>query len=269
MSTSVREPAVAGMFYPAERAELQRMLKDLLDKRPPEYSTPKALIVPHAGYVFSGAVAATAYTHLLPLRDTIERVVLLGPSHRVPLRGLAAPTVDRFATPLGKIALDRQALASLERLPQVSYRDDAHRFEHSLEVHLPFLQTLLGNFSLVPLVVGQTPPEQVAEVLRELWGGKETLIVISTDLSHFLSYEDARARDRNTTTAIEHLDATRIRGEDACGCFPLNGLLELARESHLKITTLDLRNSGDTAGPRDQVVGYGSWLVTEDERGNA
>lgn len=264
MSAAVREPAVAGMFYPANPAELRNMIDGLLSRDPGPGTPPKALIVPHAGYAFSGPVAACAYAGILPRRDTIKRIVLLGPSHRVPLRGIAAPGAEKFSTPLGEIPLDRETLATLVQLPQVACYDDAHRFEHSLEVHLPFLQTILGDFSLVPLVVGQSRPEQVAEVLEMIWGGEETLVVISTDLSHFLSYEEAQRRDRRTRDVIEQLDPDTIRGEDACGCFPLNGLLYLARKNHLKIATLDLRNSGDTAGPRDQVVGYGAWSLTEE-----
>ena len=263
MSNSIREPAVAGMFYPADSSELKEMVSGLLSEVREKADLPKAIIVPHAGYIYSGPVAATAYAQVKPLRDKIRRVVLLGPSHRVPLRGIAAPSDDFFATPLGTIPIDRKAIESLLALPQVGYHDNAHAREHSLEVHLPFLQTILGDFTLVPLVVGQTEPELVAEVLQALWDGDETLIVISSDLSHYHEYREAKVLDRTTSAAIEHLDIDHIHGEDACGCYPLNGLLYLARSQHLKITTLDLRNSGDTAGPRDQVVGYGAYVVTE------
>lgn len=264
MSTRIRTPAVAGMFYPADPVELKRVVKDFLCAVNEQTAQPKAIIVPHAGYIYSGPVAASAYAQLLPLRNKIKRVILLGPSHRVPLHGIAAPTADFFSTPLGDIPIDREALAQIANLTQVGYYDDAHRLEHSLEVHLPFLQTVLSEFTLVPLVVGQTPPPQVAEVLKALWGDEETLIVISTDLSHYHSYKAAKMLDSSTSEAIETLGYEKIHGEDACGCYPLNGLLYLARSEHLRVTTLDLRNSGDTAGPRDQVVGYGAYIVTEE-----
>ncbi|GIX31465.1 MAG: MEMO1 family protein [Porticoccaceae bacterium] len=265
MSGSVRLPAVAGTFYPADPRQLHAMVSALLAgaERPALEERPKALIVPHAGYVYSGPVAATAYAAVAPWANEIRRVVLLGPSHRVPLRGIAAPTVEAFLTPLGAIPLDRVAIAEVAKLPQVGYWDEAHRHEHSLEVQLPFLQEVLPRFALVPLVVGETPPAQVAEALELLWGGDETLIVVSTDLSHYHGYREARLLDERTCRAIEALDYAAIDAEDACGCYPLKGLLYLARAQGLRPITLDLRNSGDTAGPRDRVVGYGAWAVAE------
>jgi MEMO1 family protein len=263
MSTRVRAPAVAGMFYPADQGELQTMIAGFLHGKSTQGGPPKAIVVPHAGYIYSGPIAATAYAQLRPLRDRITRVVLLGPSHRVALRGIAAPTAEFFATPLGTIPIDRTAIAALMELglSQVGYQDSAHALEHSLEVQLPFLQTVLANFTLVPLVVGEASPAQVAQVLKALWGGAETLVVISTDLSHYHRYNTARQLDSSTAKAIERLDYEHIHGEDACGCHPLNGLLYLAQSEPLHITTLDLRNSGDTAGPKDQVVGYGAFMV--------
>ncbi|GGY82758.1 AmmeMemoRadiSam system protein B [Marinobacter zhanjiangensis] len=261
MSATIRHTAVAGLFYPGDATELKAMVDGLLDSAEADGPPPKAIIVPHAGYPFSGAVAARAYARLAPLRDRIRRVVLLGPSHRVPLRGIAAPTAELFESPLGNVPVDQAAIAGLEHLPQVGYRDEAHRLEHSLEVHLPFLQTLFDDFTLVPLVVGEARPEQVAEVLDALWGGEETLIVISSDLSHFHPYDDARQRDRLTTHHIENLDYERIQYDDACGRNPVNGLLYLAKQKGLGMTTLDLCNSGDTAGSRDRVVGYGAYVL--------
>jgi len=263
MSNTVREPVVPGTFYPADPAELHAMVKRFLAKVPENGTLPKAIIAPHAGYIYSGPVAASAYARIIPMRDKIKRVVLLGPSHRVPLRGIAASTADCFSTPLGEIPIDHAAINTLIDLPQVEYQDNAHVMEHSLEVHLPFLQTILSDFTLVPLVVGQTAPRLVAEVLETLWDGEETLTVVSTDLSHYHTYKAAKVLDNKTSEAITQLDFENIHGEDACGCYPLNGLLYLAKSRHLKITTLDLRNSGDTAGPQDQVVGYGAYIVTE------
>jgi hypothetical protein len=220
---------------------------------------PKAIIVPHAGYIYSGPIAASAYALLAPLRERIKRVVLLGPCHRVPLRGLAATSADFFETPLGSIAIDHKALDQILSLPQVQLFDSTHAQEHSIEVQLPFLQEVLADFTLVPLVVGDAEAEDVDEVLELLWGGDETLIVISSDLSHYHDYNSARILDSRTSQAIEQLDGTSIQYGDACGRNPVIGLLLAARKRHLKVTTLDLRNSGDTAGDRSRVVGYGAW----------
>jgi hypothetical protein len=259
---AIREAAVAGRFYPGRAAELRAAVAALLDEAaaPAAASPPRALIVPHAGYVYSGAVAARAYARLRPHREQYRRVILAGPAHRVPVAGFALPGADAFRTPLGDVPVDRAAAAALEA-HGVRVSDAAHAREHSLEVHLPFLQAAVGEFSLVPLVVGDAEPEVVAKVLDLLWGGPETLIVISSDLSHYLSYDDARGRDRATCRAIEELDPRRIGYDDACGAAPVRGLLVTARRRGMRITTLDLRNSGDTAGGRDRVVGYGAWAL--------
>jgi AmmeMemoRadiSam system protein B len=260
----VRPPAVAGTFYPAEPGVLGRMVAEQLAKASvaEDESVPRALIAPHAGYVYSGPVAASGYARLAPLRSTIRRVVLLGPSHRVPLRGIAAPAADAFETPLGRVPVDRKTVERLATLPQVAVRDDAHRLEHSLEVHLPFLQSVLGDFSLVPLVVGDAPPEDVAEVIELLWDDPCTFVVVSSDLSHYQPYEVARRLDAATSQAIEDLRPEAIGPDEACGCYPVRGLLLAARRRGLVCRTVDLRSSGDTAGPRDQVVGYGSYVVS-------
>lgn len=262
MKPTIRQPAVAGMFYPDNPAELDSMISDYLGHTPASAGpAPKAIIVPHAGYIYSGPVAASAYKQLQPLRKRIKRVVLLGPSHRVYLTGLAASHATHFATPFGLIPLDQAAIARTLSLPQVQYMDAAHASEHSLEVHLPFLQKVLGDFSLVPLVVGEASPQQVAQVLELFWDDESTLIVISSDLSHYHDYQTAKQRDRATSNAIEAMAPERIGYDDACGRNPVNGLLHLARAHHLHVTTLDLRNSGDTAGPRDRVVGYGAYAI--------
>jgi AmmeMemoRadiSam system protein B/AmmeMemoRadiSam system protein A len=235
---------------------------------------PKALVVPHAGYVYSGPVAAQGYVRLAPAAGQVKRVVLLGPAHRVAVRGLALPEADHFASPLGEVTLDQQAIESLSGLPQVVVSDAAHAQEHSLEVHLPFLQVVLGEFKLVPLVVGAATPDEVAEVLERLWGGPETLIVISSDLSHFLPYDLARKVDADSVEHMLKLDV-RLNHEQACGATPVNGLLAVARRRGLKPELLDLRNSGDTAGDKSRVVGYAALAFHEtslqqpstDERG--
>jgi AmmeMemoRadiSam system protein B len=252
---------VAGLFYPDDPKLLHRELQRFLHEAPGGGELPKAIIVPHAGYVYSGPVAASAYARLTPARGRIERVVLLGPSHRVAFRGLSVPSCESYETPFGRIALDREAIAELSAMPQVVCLDAAHAHEHSLEVHLPFLQEVLGEFSLVPLVVGEASAEDVAAVLECVWEDAATLVVVSTDLSHYLDYDTARRVDRATCTAIERLRFEDIGRDTACGRVPLAGLLCLARRRGLRVTTLDLRNSGDTAGDRDRVVGYGAWLL--------
>lgn len=261
--TRVREPAVAGRFYPGARDELEAAVAGYLEgaHAPADAPAPKAVVAPHAGYVYSGPVAASAYARLADRRDAITRVVLLGPAHRVFVEGLATPAAEAFATPLGVVPLDREALDRVLTLPQVVELDTAHALEHSLEVHLPFLQKLLGAFELVPLVVGDAAPEAVAEVLEQLWGGPETLIVVSTDLSHYESYATAQRLDAATSRAIEALDPAAIGTEQACGRIPLQGLLLVARQHGLAATAVDVRNSGDTAGPRDSVVGYGAYVL--------
>jgi MEMO1 family protein len=261
--TEIREPAVAGQFYTADAVTLGQTVEQMLEAvRATPGDAPKALIVPHAGYVYSGPIAASAYARLVPYRDRYRRVVLLGPCHRVPVRGLALSGADAFRTPLGDVRIDKSAFADL-RLPQLTVFDAAHRFEHSLEVHLPFLQSVLGDFTLVPIVVGTASFAAFAEVLDALWDGPETLIVISSDLTHYLSYEAARAGDDETRRSIERLDADRIGHDEACGATPIGGLLVSARRRRLAVETLDLRNSGDTAGDRRRVVGYGAWAFTE------
>jgi AmmeMemoRadiSam system protein B len=258
---SVRPAAVAGMFYPAAPRELAREVDDMLAHSAASGLAPgfpKALIVPHAGYVYSGSVAAAAYDRLRPARGIVRRVVMLGPCHRVPVRGLALPEASAFATPLGQVPIDREAIGSLAGLPQVVVSNAVHAEEHALEVQLPFLQRVLGEFSLVPLAVGAATPEQVAEVIDRLWGGAETLVVISTDLSHYHPYDEARAIDRGTAQAI--LDySTGIDHEQACGATPVAGMLLAAKRHKLNVELLDLRNSGDTAGDRGRVVGYASF----------
>lgn len=259
---TTRTAAVAGMFYPADTATLQQTVQQFLDQATSSGARPKAIIAPHAGYIYSGPIAASVYHLLEPWRDEIKRVVLLGPSHRVPLLGLAASSADGFATPLGTITLDQAMLKQLAQLPQVSYLDEAHQLEHSLEVQLPFLQTVLGEFTLVPLVVGDAAPEQVCEVLEQVCQDEQTLIVISSDLSHYHSYDTARQMDSQTSKAIEALAPEKIGYDNACGRIPVSGLLLYARKHGLHAETVDLRNSGDTAGPRDEVVGYGAYAFS-------
>lgn len=264
-----RLAAVAGAFYPAESSSLAHLIQHFLAEPPRQAGletlperTPKALIVPHAGYIYSGAVAAQAYRLLQPYRNVIHRVILLGPVHRVAVRGLALPGADAFSTPLGNISVDTEAIDLISSLPQVSTSVAAHAWEHSLEVQLPFLQSVLHDFTLVPLAVGEATPDEVAEVLESLWGQDDTLIVISSDLSHFLTYEQARRCDSNTVQRMLQLDH-HISHHEACGATPVNGLLELAQRHHLQPYLLDLRNSGDTEGDQDRVVGYSALAFYE------
>jgi AmmeMemoRadiSam system protein B len=262
----IRPPAVAGMFYPGDAEELSSEIGSMLAVVQPQAITPKALIVPHAGYIYSGPIAAHAYALLAPLRGTIRRVILFGPTHRVYVRGLAVPSCDAFATPLGSIAVDREAIAAALRLPQVQTGDGAHAQEHSLEVQLPFLQTVLGDFRLAPFAVGEATAADVAEVMEALWGGDETLIVVSSDLSHYHPYAAAQRLDRQTADDVLHLRMLEDF-EQACGALPINGLLEAAPRHRLTPHLLDLRNSGDTAGDKSRVVGYAALAFTEKRDG--
>jgi len=256
----VRPAAVAGQFYPRDPEELRRWVKSLLGSASPGAApVPKALVVPHAGYMFSGPVAASAYATLAPSRNTIKRVVLLGPSHRVALDGLATVSVSAFATPLGLVPVDAEGLRQLAALGQVSVNDKAHAREHSLEVQLPFLQTVLANFALIPLLAWQAESVTISQVLEALWGGPETCVIVSTDLSHYHAPAVAEQMDKATAAAILALSPEGISEGGACGQRPLCGLLETARRRGLRARLLDLRNSGDTGGPREQVVGYGAF----------
>jgi AmmeMemoRadiSam system protein B/AmmeMemoRadiSam system protein A len=262
---SIRPAAVAGMFYPREPRTLAHEVQALLGRfgdASPRVGFPKALVVPHAGYIYSGSIAARAYSELAGARGLVRRVVLLGPVHRVPVRGLAAPLAHAFETPLGTIAIDQAALRVLHDLPQVVTSDPAHALEHSLEVQLPFLQTMLGEFTLVPLAVGMASVAEVAEVLERLWGGAETLVVISTDLSHYHSYDVARSVDAATLARIAAC-AADIDHDEACGATPLNGLLSFARKRNFPLRLLAACNSGDTAGDKDRVVGYSAFALDE------
>lgn len=266
MSQNLRPAAVAGMFYPESPSvlahEVGAMLSAAGQGHEGDATRPKAIIAPHAGYIYSGSIAASVYAPLAGRRGIVRRVVLLGPTHRVAVNGLALPSSAAFATPLGVIPVDGQAIALIEDLPQVVTSDAAHALEHSLEVQLPFLQAVLGDFSLLPLAVGDASAAEVAEVLERLWGGDETLIVVSSDLSHYLSYDAARRRDATTAARILALDP-HIDHQQACGATPVNGLLLAARRHGLQARQVDLRNSGDTAGDKSRVVGYGAFSFSQ------
>lgn len=258
-----RPPAVAGTFYPESSETLRFTVESLLCEVPaPTDPPPKAIIAPHAGYLYSGPIAASAFQAVAAAAQQIKRVILLGPSHFVLLRGLGMPDTNHFATPLGEVPIDPEAAGAAMRLPQVRVQPDAHAREHSLEVELPFLQVLLGDFTLLPLVVGEAEPEEVAEVLDRLWGGPETLLVISSDLSHYLPYAAAREVDRATADEILAFGGP-LDPRQACGARPVNGLLLAAKRRGMTSALLDLRNSGDTAGDRDRVVGYGAFAFRE------
>lgn len=259
---TTRPAAVAGMFYSDDADQLRADISSYLQHaKAPTETPPKAIIVPHAGYVYSAPVAASAYKQLQPLRHKIHQVILLGPSHHVALNGIATPVDDYFSTPLGPIKVNRGLCERFESLSFVQKNNSAHVREHSLEVQLPFLQEVLENFELTPLVVGDCDPDDIAKLLEMIWGDDETLVVISTDLSHYHSYPVAKQLDEQTSIAIENCQPENITYSDACGRAPLNGLLALAKQKHLNIKTLDLRNSGDTAGNKQRVVGYGAYVV--------
>lgn len=267
-STFVRAPAVAGFFYPGDAAKLTGEVRKYLAEADAKIASksarvPKAIIAPHAGYVYSGLTAAAAYRTLAPARGMIKRVVMMGPCHRVAVRGLALPSASAFHTPLGDVAIDQDAVNAIRTLPAVEISDATHKDDHALEVHLPFLQVVLGEFKIVPMIVGGASPDDVARVLETLWGGPETLILISSDLSHYLPYDAARQIDDTTRQAIERFDLAAFSDNSACGRHSIKGLLQVAQKKGLSVSTADVRNSGDTAGPKDRVVGYGSWLFHE------
>jgi AmmeMemoRadiSam system protein B len=258
---STRAAAVAGYFYEANPDRLKHDVNQLLQAQAADCGDfPEALIVPHAGYVYSGSTAACAYNCLLPDPDQVKRVLLIGPAHRVYVDGMAIPSVDYFSTPLGDIPLDREALQRIGDLPGVRVFDEAHREEHCLEVQLPFLQTVLDDFTLVPVVVGGAGPDTVAAVIDALADDPHTLVVISSDLSHFLSYDEAQRTDSETCELILH-KATSLRGEQACGAAAINGLMASRLGRKLKVDLLRACNSGDTAGSRNRVVGYAAFAL--------
>jgi AmmeMemoRadiSam system protein B len=261
--SGTRPTAVAGTFYPGEGCALAREVASYMaNARPLAAAPPKAIIAPHAGFIYSGPIAASAYAQVQARRARVTRVVLAGPAHRVHVRGAAVPAAAVFASPLGPIPVDREAVETLRALPFVEVSDRAHAFEHSLEVHLPFLQSVLERFTLVPIVVGGAGPADMARAFEAVWGGEETLVVVSSDLSHYLPYDVARARDRRTAQAILDFDA-RVDPEEACGAAPINGLLTVARRRGMAADLIDLRNSGDTAGDRERVVGYAAFAFRE------
>lgn len=260
----IRQPAVAGMFYPADPGELRQLVQFSLASATRFHkrsAMTKAFVLPHAGLVYSGPIAGTGYWQLEKERGAVRRIILLGPSHRVAFPGLALSEATRFATPLGEVPLDEAGIEAALQTPGVCLMEEAHAREHSLEVHLPFLQTVLGQFSLVPLIVGDADEAQVGAVIEKLWGGPETRIIVSSDLSHFHDYNVAHRLDQETAARIEALEP--VTPDQACGAHPLNGLLLAARHHKLSVQTLDLRNSGDTAGNRSRVVGYGAFAFSE------
>ncbi len=263
---NVRPAAVAGSFYPANPVRLREMVQGYLKTAViPETSVPapKAIIAPHAGYVYSGPIAGSAYVHVAPLAAQVKQVVMLSPAHTMAVQGLATSSAAHFRTPLGDVPVDQEAVQHALAFRQVEILDDAHVREHGLEVHLPFLQETLSNFRLVPFVVGLASSEEVQDVLEALWGEQDTLVVISSDLSHFLNYKQAHQIDSVTCAAIERLEPDAIQRDGACGRRPIQGLLLSAKQRNMSVMTLDLRNSGDTAGSKDRVVGYGAWVFSE------
>jgi MEMO1 family protein len=272
-ASRIRAPAVAGLFYPRDPQKLRAALNDCSARgvspnahpgTGPTASTsmPKALIAPHAGYVYSGPIAGSAYRALREVAHRIRRVVLIGPSHFVGFSGLAVSPAAAFETPLGSVPIDDTLRAEILRLPHVVAEDRPHAREHSLEVHLPFLQMLLGEFRVLPIATGEATAREVATALDPVWGDEETLIVVSSDLSHYLHYDAARRVDAATAQAIL-ARSTELDGEQACGCVGINGLMQVALERGLEVRLLDLRNSGDTSTERSRVVGYGAFVLYE------
>lgn len=256
----IRPPAVAGTLYDADTqrllAQVESWLNEGVAKTTPK--TPKALVVPHSGYHYSGKTAAAAYRLLEPVYDSIRRVVILGNSHRDTINGFALPGVDVFKTPLGDVKVDPHAVQHLLNEPDVQELPEAHRLEHSIEVQLPFLQTVLEDFVIVPLIVGNNDPKRVAELLKPLWGAEETLIVISTGLSRKRPQSEARSQDAHSAERIRKMKID-FSYPEACGFNALNGFLYLAKEKHLDSKCLALSTSADTNGLKDRVRGFGSF----------
>lgn len=260
-----RPPAVAGSFYPEDPGELREMVSAHLRgaaEVAAAATPPKALIVPHAGYAYSGPIAAAAYARVAARRAAIRRIVLIGPSHRVYLQGMAVPRARAFRTPLGSICVDLDLKASLLRRDDVAEADAPHAFEHSLEVQLPFLQLLFDEFTLLPLVLGSASPQQVGGALEQAWGDDATLVLVSSDLSHYHEYETAAQIDAATSAQILRREPN-LSGDQACGAVGINGLLHLARSRGLEIEEVARCNSGDTAGDKSRVVGYGAFAIHE------
>ena len=255
-------PVCSGKFYPSDPSQLNRMVTDFVSAAKVAGDvTAKAIIAPHAGYIYSGVVAGAAFARFERDHEAIRKIVLLGPSHRVSFEGIALSHAEAFGTPLGAVSVDKEAIDQIRTLPQVRVFEAAHEHEHSLEVELPFLQAVLDEFSIVPLVVGQATDQEICEVIEKLWGGRETRIVVSSDLSHYHDYKTARQIDQETARSIEECGGEKIGSKQACGYLPIRGLLRSARHHALEAQTVDLRNSGDTAGPRDRVVGYGAFAL--------
>lgn len=258
----VIHPNVAGKFYPNNpdilRQTVSEMLNDAIHKGKDKLAIPKAIIAPHAGYIYSGPVAASAYACLINAKKKINKVVVLALSHQYPVNGIVTTNASSYLTSLGSVPIDQETTATLS-FPYVSVSNETFNFEHSLEVQLPFLQSTLDKFSLVPLLTGHVDPRQVEQVLEKLWDGPETLIIISSDLCHYLPYRSAQNQDKKTAAAILALDAEGFTAEDACGSIGIKGLLRVAANKKMQVSQIDLRNSGDTAGPKDSVVGYGAF----------
>lgn len=249
------------MFYPEQAATLQQQVREYLQAAKPAHHVPDAIIAPHAGYMYSGPIAGSAYAAVIPRAKEIQRVILLGPAHREYVRGVAASTATTFDTPLGGVSLDQKMIhATVEEFDFVEFDDKAHQLEHSLEVQLPFLQSILNDFVLVPFAVGGARPEEVDLLLEKFWLERSTLVVISSDLSHYHDYASAQRLDDYTSQKIEALDSSGMTGENACGQRPISGLLHYAARHGLSCEKLDVRNSGDTAGGHDRVVGYGAFI---------
>ena len=264
VESKTRSPCVAGLFYPSDETRLQFQLRQYFDDAAQQGLgdgyRPRALIAPHAGLIYSGPIAANAYHSVLSRAKDIHRVVVLGPSHQIAFDGAACPSHSLFATPIGEIPVDTQEIARLQAQGLITINDAAHAREHSIEVQLPFLQFILPKFTLLPIVVGHCDPLPIAAIIENYWRADDTLVVVSSDLSHYLDYYDAKKIDRDTSSSIEACRWQDIGPHQACGCYPLRGLLQLAREENCKATCIDLRNSGDTAGEKSRVVGYGAYV---------
>lgn len=260
----IKKPAVAGAFYPDEPDILNNMVEHLFDAITWAGSSPKAIIAPHAGYIYSGIAAACAY-QCLEMMPYIKNIILVGPSHYIAFNGVAYSDYDTFITPLGELFVNTNLIQQIAKLPATQHFNDAFSREHCLEVQFPFLQKKLNEFTIVPLLVSGANKQTVASVLEALWGDKETLVIISSDLSHYHDYLTAQQLDSETSQAIVNLDADNIKEDSACGRIAIRGLLHLAKQKKMQAKKILQINSGDTAGDKQRVVGYGAYHFFENE----
>ncbi len=258
----IKECDVAGQFYPKERAQLIEMIENFSSSEREIIYKPKAIIVPHAGFIYSGDIAAKAYKALIPLVDNYKKIILLSPAHRKSVTGVAYHNARKFACPIGDIPVNAELLSILKTNDSVYNDDEAFNFEHGLETHFPFISYIFRDISFLPLIVGNIDTQKLSDIFNLFWQADDILFIISSDLSHFHNYEICKTLDHETTQHIINLNYEKINHDAACGYYPLCGALKLAKDNNQKCYLLSLKNSGDSIGDKDSVVGYGSFIIS-------